>query len=461
MSILDALSSLPPEQAQGLLATGLGILANNTGHYGAFGPAVGAGGLTGLQSYQNQMQQKRQYGLQTRGLDISEAYKQMQEKLLAQQTALMNLQVQQQGGLSNFYKGLTPPQQSQQTQTQPSQPTQATPLVSDASSQVTAPPVGVNPTQPPPQQIGAAQYWLSRAQQADDYLKNNGFNPLIMKERDDALKQANDARQRFLGGVKEVNGRIISVDPDATGTTTLERVPKQPEWWAKTDQAGNITGIDPLYKQYEIQKAEAGAVKTQVQVNAQLPASEAAQKDFMDKTAKNYDVLRNAPSDIQNLELAKQNVAKAGPFVGAFAEKKLALIKAINNNLPFVSIAPEEVSNAEELRARLFGQVLGNLKKLDAQPSQQQQEIMQQAMGNLTTDPKALIKVIDVYQDIIRNKVALHNKEVQSSIGRGVKFPYDPLIELPPKQSAVTQQMGWTPDKERRLRELELKRGSQ
>lgn len=36
----------------GLLAAGLGILANNSGHYGAAGPALGAGGLTGLQAYQ-------------------------------------------------------------------------------------------------------------------------------------------------------------------------------------------------------------------------------------------------------------------------------------------------------------------------------------------------------------------------------------------------------------------------
>lgn len=35
----------------GLLAAGLGILGNNTGHYGAAGPAIGKGGLIGLQAY--------------------------------------------------------------------------------------------------------------------------------------------------------------------------------------------------------------------------------------------------------------------------------------------------------------------------------------------------------------------------------------------------------------------------
>jgi hypothetical protein len=35
----------------GLLAAGLGILANNQGHYGAAGPAIGKGGLIGVQAY--------------------------------------------------------------------------------------------------------------------------------------------------------------------------------------------------------------------------------------------------------------------------------------------------------------------------------------------------------------------------------------------------------------------------
>lgn len=47
----QASSNDPSARNIGLLATGLGILANNSGHYGAFGPAVGKGGLVGLQAY--------------------------------------------------------------------------------------------------------------------------------------------------------------------------------------------------------------------------------------------------------------------------------------------------------------------------------------------------------------------------------------------------------------------------
>lgn len=42
---------LTPEMIQALLAFGAGTLANNTGNYGQFGPAVGKGGLMGLNAY--------------------------------------------------------------------------------------------------------------------------------------------------------------------------------------------------------------------------------------------------------------------------------------------------------------------------------------------------------------------------------------------------------------------------
>ena len=64
------------DQAQaarmGLLAAGLGMLANNTGHYGAAGPAIAAGGLTGLQGYQGALDQQAQ--------DQASAFKQQQQQ---------------------------------------------------------------------------------------------------------------------------------------------------------------------------------------------------------------------------------------------------------------------------------------------------------------------------------------------------------------------------------------------
>jgi hypothetical protein len=76
---------------------------------------------------------------------------------------------------------------------------------------------------------------------------------------------------------------------------------------------------------------------------------------------------------------------------------------------------------------------LANLKKLDSQPSERQQATLEQALGNLNTDPNALSNVLDSYADTVRNNIDTHNAEVQSAISRGVKFPYDPIIKTPAK----------------------------
>ncbi len=65
-----------PSQAamMGLLSAGLGILANNTGHFGQAGPAIGRGGLIGVQSYLQAKQQE----------DVHNA---MQQRVAQQQAA--------------------------------------------------------------------------------------------------------------------------------------------------------------------------------------------------------------------------------------------------------------------------------------------------------------------------------------------------------------------------------------
>ncbi len=72
---------------QGLLGTGLGILANNTGHYGAAGPAIGAGGLQGMRQYQTHLGQAQNFRQQAKTLDIAEAYRKSQEALNAERTS--------------------------------------------------------------------------------------------------------------------------------------------------------------------------------------------------------------------------------------------------------------------------------------------------------------------------------------------------------------------------------------
>jgi hypothetical protein len=179
-----------------------------------------------------------------------------------------------------------------------------------------------------------------------------------------------------------------------------------------------------------LKKAEAGASKLQQNVNAYAPASEEAQRDFIKSTRVTYDQLKQAPSFLKNIEAAKALIPGAKGFMGTGGETLLEATKFLNNRLG-MSISTEGVKNAEELRSRIFFNIMDNLKKMDAQPSQQQQEVMRESLGKLGTDPTALPEVLDAFADVIKDKVSLHNEEVAGAVARGVKFPYDPTIKLP------------------------------
>lgn len=171
---------------------------------------------------------------------------------------------------------------------------------------------------------------------------------------------------------------------------------------------------------------------TNVKVNAYMPASEEAQRDFMRSTRATYDTLKQSPSMFANIEASKKLIPAASVFMGTGGEGMKAAASFLNNRLG-MNVNTEGVKTAEELRSRLFQGILANLKRLDSQPSERQQAALEQALGSLNTDPNALSNVLDSYADTVRTNIDTHNAEVKSAITRGVKFPYDPIIKVPPK----------------------------
>ena len=97
------------------------------------------------------------------------------------------------------------------------------------------------------------------------------------------------------------------------------------------------------------------------------------------------------------------------------------------------NINADKVVGTEEMRSALFQSTMENLKKVDAQPSQMQQQIMQQAFGTIGTDPAAIPKIVAVYKDILTSKAIEHNARVkQSEEGPAkMKFAYDITVKLP------------------------------
>jgi hypothetical protein len=198
--------------------------------------------------------------------------------------------------------------------------------------------------------------------------------------------------------------------------------------------------IDTELEKRGIKKASAGAAQTNV--NAFTPASVEAQKQFIQDVAKERSVLRTAPDTIKNIEAAKKLIPTASTFMGKGGEPLLAAASFLNNRLGF-GISTQGVTDATVLRTRLFEGILDNLKKLDSQPSQEQQRVLSEALGNLGTDPAALEQILNRIGETVTDRVDRFNIDVTESEARGVKFPFKPQISLPQRPrapgSAVSQ----------------------
>jgi len=200
---------------------------------------------------------------------------------------------------------------------------------------------------------------------------------------------------------------------------------------------------NPSYKEYLMGLKKAGAPSMTAITNVQAfePFKSKAQGQMGEVLIKNFETLQNIPTAIRTLDRAAELAPQS--FAGSFGEQKLELAKFFNNNLG-TNINPSKVANTEELRSALFTNVMENLKKLDASPSQEQQRVLQQSMGSLATDPTALPRVINTYKQILIDKAETHNKKVSQAESGPAKmeFPFDIRIPLQntggmPSQSAI------------------------
>lgn len=263
---------------------------------------------------------------------------------------------------------------------------------------------------------------------------------LNLKQTPSADSQAEIGSREKLHGIPSGNAQLQARDQVVTVGPNGELVPNKPVIDAKKEIAA------------------AGAARTEVAVNTNLPASEEAQKEYMKGARATYDQLKMAPQALENIEKAKALIPQAKGFMGPGGESMLEAAKFLNNRLG-TSINTEGIKSAEELRSRIFFNIMENLKKMDAQPSEMQQRIMQESLGKLGTDPNALPAVLDAYADAIRGKIDAYNTDVSGAEKRGVKFPYDPVIKLPPAKPAQPSSSGLSPEEQSELETLRKKYG--
>jgi hypothetical protein len=201
--------------------------------------------------------------------------------------------------------------------------------------------------------------------------------------------------------------------------------------------------MQDLRLQIEHNRSFAPPARTDIKVNSYMPASEEAQKRFMDESAKQRTALRNSKGAIDNINKAIALIPSSAQFMGPGGEPLLNAASFLNNRLG-LTIDTKGITNATELRSRMFSNVIDTLKKLDSQPSERQQATLEKALGTIGEDPNALVNVLRAFQDVIRGKVEDYNADVTDAEKRGIKFPYKPQIDLgeyggrtPPTSAAV------------------------
>ena len=234
--------------------------------------------------------------------------------------------------------------------------------------------------------------------------------------------------------------RSSGLSPDEITAARKAKVGKESttsyEYLTTLDRLGKTT--DPTEREFlkgRLVQLSTHALPTQLKVNTFVPASETAQAEFMKEIRATFGGLKQSSAMFANIEAAKKLIPSASAFMGAGGEGMKTAASFLNNRLG-MSINTEGVKDATELQSRLFQGIMDNLRKLDAQPSERQQAALQEALGSLATDPKALSNVLDAFADSVRVKIDIHNDEVRSAITRGVKFPYDPIIKVPAKATA-------------------------
>ena len=128
-----------------------------------------------------------------------------------------------------------------------------------------------------------------------------------------------------------------------------------------------------------------------------------------------YNSLSGLENTITAIQKARRLNKKgdASMYQGSFADTKLAVAKFASDNLG-ITINPQGINDAQELTSVLFTNVLDNLKKMDASPSEAQQRMLAKAMGTTESTPEALEMILEFWEGNMISKIGNYNKKVNS-----------------------------------------------
>jgi hypothetical protein len=235
--------------------------------------------------------------------------------------------------------------------------------------------------------------------------------------------------------LREIRTNPYGVGKEYTPTILKQMMPEKPGEQLGYELAQK-QGFPGTFLDYKLGIANAGAARTSLNVQNQLPFKEQIQKEVATTLIKDFDTLKNVPATLANMDKMVQ-LSKQPIFAGVGGESKLQFVKLLNNNLG-TNISPEAVKNTEEFRSASYMGIMDNLKKTDSNPTVTQQNALKEAIGSLGTDPSAIPRVVGVMRDVLQNKAKQHNDLVEQTVKKGIEYPYDIRIQLPQTAPAQT-----------------------
>jgi hypothetical protein len=278
-------------------------------------------------------------------------------------------------------------------------------------------------------------FMAGTSQYAPAQLQASAYKMLepITAKKDEIIQQRNFGPG---GGMSTILEGQQSIPAGMESAQIALGLPRNPATWTPAQRIAAAN--------YEVNLKTAGAGRTVTNIQNQLPFNEQVQQKMGEDLIKEFSNLKSIPSQVQNLEKIEK-LSASPAYLGSGAEAKLAITKLFNNNLG-TNVNADKVVNTEEMRSALFQSTMENLKKVDAQPSQMQQAIMQEAFGTIGTDPAAIPRIVKVYKDILISKAKEHNERVEETETGPAKMKYAHSIKIKLPEESKTPTGGAFPN---------------
>jgi len=183
-----------------------------------------------------------------------------------------------------------------------------------------------------------------------------------------------------------------------------------------------------------------------VTVNTGDTAGQTYEKKGAEAIIANYTSLSGVPQQIENYRKVKELIPEAVKFMGKGGEMYADVVSFLNNRIGTninVNDANGNLASAREIESRLFQGILENLKKLDSQPTQAQQQALKDAIGKLGTEPDALARLVDAFTEPLIAKVKVHNDDVDKALKRGDVRAEDYRIKMPETTDSAPKKFKW------------------